>query len=75
MQFVVEWLPLSTFDSHSQLVISFGSTHSIDVAISGGGMQVTSFTSEGDYRSVKFESSEEFELFMRLEIQNYTSNS
>jgi len=69
MNFAVEWLPLSLFDSHSQFALSFDETNSMDVTISGGAMTVTSFTDDGDYRLVNFESSQEFELFAKHEMK------
>ena len=65
---MVEWALISTFDSHSQFAISLDGNNCIDVNISGGGMVMTSFTDDGDYRAVRFESSEEFELFVKLEM-------
>jgi hypothetical protein len=65
LHFVVDWLPLSTFDSHCQFAISFNDSTIIDVNLFGDIMTVTSFTDEGDYRCVNFASAEEFDLFLR----------
>ncbi len=65
----VEWLPLSSFDSHSQFALAFDDTNCIDVNISGGAMVVTSFTDDGDYRTVQFGSSQQFELFVKHEMR------
>ena len=69
MNFQVEWLPLSLFDSHSQFALSFNETMCYDVTISGGAMTVTSFTADGEYRSVNFESCDEFVLFAKNEMK------
>mmetsp|Transcript_3369 Transcript_3369/g.5093 ORF Transcript_3369/g.5093 Transcript_3369/m.5093 type:complete len:201 (-) Transcript_3369:115-717(-) len=70
----VEWLPLSCFDSYSQLALSIGHEHTIDVSISQGGMVVTSFSDDGEFQMVNFESSEEFEMFAMMEIERVAKN-
>jgi len=65
--FDVEWLPLSSFNSHSQLAISIGGTFCVDVSIDGYEMRVTSFGDDGDYRFVNFSSSKEFEVYLKME--------
>ncbi len=69
ISFAVEWLPLSVFDSNSQFVMSFDETTCMDASMSGGSMVVTSFTGDGDYREVSFESSYEFQMFVKHEMK------
>jgi len=64
----IDWLPLSIFDSRSQFVLSFQSFY-IDVSIERDEMTVTRFGENGEYRKVFFHSEDEFEFFLRLELQ------
>lgn len=65
---VVEWLPLSVFDKRSQFVLRYG-TFVIDVIMERDEMTITRFGDNGEYRKVKFHSEEEFEIFLKLELQ------
>jgi hypothetical protein len=64
----VEWLPLSVFDDHSQFVLSYN-TFVIDVSIERDEMTVTRFGENGEYRKVNFHADDEFEMFLKLELQ------
>jgi hypothetical protein len=65
---VVEWLPLSVFDKCSQFVLHYG-TFVIDVTMERDEMTITRFGDSGEYRKVRFHSEEEFETFLKLELQ------
>eukprot|EP00557_Chaetoceros_sp_GSL56_P003643 CAMPEP_0176492726 /NCGR_PEP_ID=MMETSP0200_2-20121128/9163_1 /TAXON_ID=947934 /ORGANISM="Chaetoceros sp., Strain GSL56" /LENGTH=776 /DNA_ID=CAMNT_0017890329 /DNA_START=72 /DNA_END=2398 /DNA_ORIENTATION=+ len=54
LHFIIEWLPLSLFDSTCQFAISVNDATVIDVNISGDTMTITTFTDRGDYRCVNF---------------------
>jgi hypothetical protein len=64
---VVEWLPLSTFDLHSQFSLCFLGA-SLDVSIERDEMTVTSI-GDGSYRQVRFHLDTEFEFFLKMEIR------
>ena len=63
----VEWLPLSTFDLHSQCTLCFLGD-CLDVSIERDEMTVTSI-GDGGYRQVSFYSDSEFEIFLKMEIR------
>ncbi len=52
-QLKVEWLPLSTFDSHSQFTLSF-SDECMDVGIDREEIKVTITGTNGGFRQVRF---------------------
>jgi hypothetical protein len=64
---VVEWLPLSTFDLHSQFSLCFLGA-SLDVSIERDEMTVTSI-GDGLFRQVIFHLDTEFEMFLKMEIR------
>jgi hypothetical protein len=64
---VVEWLPLSTFDLHSQFALCFLGA-SLDVSIERNEMTVTSI-GDGSFRQVRFHLDTEFEMFLKMEIR------
>ena len=66
---VVEWLTLSMFDAKSYFTASVGPAFTIDVCIDAGGMTVASFGESGQYKSVRYGTAEQFEMFMQLQIQ------
>ena len=67
----IEWVPISTFDLYAHAVISINEANTLDLNISGGELVVTKFTNEGDYRSVLFGSAEEFESYIRIELERF----
>lgn len=69
---VVEWLTLSMFDAKSYFTASIGPAFTIDVCVDAGGMAVTSFGDDGQYKSVRYGTAEQFEMFMQLQIQRLT---
>ena len=69
---VVEWLTLSMFDAKSYFTASLGPAFTLDVCIDAGGMTVTSFGDSGQYKSVRYGTAEQFEIFMQLQIQRLT---
>jgi len=46
--FVVEWLPLSLFDSHAHFSLCVGDLLTADVHVQGGTLVVKKFVSKGD---------------------------
>ena len=66
---VVEWLTLSMFDAKSYFTASVGPAFTVDVCIDAAGMTVTSFGEDGQYKSVRFGTAEQFEMFMHLQLQ------
>lgn len=71
----VEWLPLSIFDSYSKFSLSLWETFCIDVSIHGGEITVTGFGDHGEYRMVTFGSSDEFEMYVRLQMEKILSST
>jgi hypothetical protein len=69
----VEWLALSVFDNNSQFALSY-KTFVIDVSIERDEMTVTRYGDNGEYRKVTFHSDEEFEIFLKLELQKRLNN-
>jgi hypothetical protein len=63
----VEWLPLSTFDLHSQCTLCF-LDDCLDVSIERDEMTVTSIGDDG-YRQVSFHLDAEFEMYLKMEIR------
>lgn len=66
--FQVEWLPLSTFDAHSQFTLSFLDT-CLDVGIDRDEIKVTITGHDGGFRQVSFHLNTELELFLKMEIR------
>ena len=66
---VVEWLTLSMFDAKSYFTASVGPAFTVDVCIDAAGMAVTSFGEAGQYKSVRYGTAEQFEMFMHLQLQ------
>ena len=64
----VEWVPLSVFDKRSQFVLRYD-TFVIDVCIERDEMTICRFGDFGEYRKVKFHSEDEFEMFLKLELE------
>jgi hypothetical protein len=67
-QLKVEWLPLSTFDSHSQFTLSF-SDECMDVGIDREEIKVTITGTNGGFRQVRFHLDTELELFLKIWIR------
>lgn len=66
----IDWLALSIFDTRSRFVFSAGPRFVVDVCIDSAGITATSFGDGGaEYRSVRFGSASEFELFLRLKLK------
>jgi len=73
--FVVEWLPLSLFDSHAHFSLCVGDLLTADVHVQGGTLVVKKFVSKGDlaYQTASFDSHETFAQFLKLAIKRLTS--
>ena len=69
---VVEWLTLSMFDAKSYFTASVGPSFTLDVCIDAGGMTVTSFGDNGQYKSVRYGTAEQFEMYMQLQMKRLT---
>ena len=57
------------FDAKSYFTASVGPTFTVDVCIDAGGMTVKSFGESGQYKSVRYGTAEQFEMFMQLQLQ------
>jgi hypothetical protein len=64
----VEWLPLSTFDAHSQFTLSF-LDECMDVGIDRDEVKVTITGTDGGIRRVSFHLDSELELFLKMEMR------
>lgn len=73
-QLKVEWLPLSTFDSHSQFTLSFFD-ECMDVGIDHEEIKVTITGTNGGFRQVSFHLDTELELFLKMEIRRMCKRS
>lgn len=65
---VVEWLPLSIFDLHSKFVVCCRQLV-LDGILSRDDLTMTKITEDEDYRKVHFRTENEFELYLKLELQ------
>lgn len=82
LNFHVEYMKLPLFYAHSQIALSFLDSHCLDISVTGGSIQITSFTEAGSYRNVSFESDSAFKLFLKAEmkrcrrvLQNYQAST
>ena len=64
----MEWLPLSTFDAHSQFALSF-LDESVDIGIDRDEATVTITGNGGGFRQVSFHLDTELEIFLKMEIR------
>lgn len=64
----IVWLPLSTFDAHSQFTLSF-LDECLDVGIDRDEVKVTIADDSGGFRQVSFHLDAELELFLKMEIR------
>lgn len=79
---VVEWLPLSFFDSHAHFALSVGESYTADVHIVGGSVRVTSSSVTNDhddgeehtFQSVSFASDVAFEQYLNFIIRRAVLN-
>jgi hypothetical protein len=69
IKMTIEWLPLTVFDTCSQFVLGVQS-FVIDVKIERDALIVTRFGDKGEYRRATFGTEEEFESFLKLELQS-----
>lgn len=68
----MEWLPLSTFDAHSQFALSVVD-ETLDVGIDREEVNVTITGEGGDFRRVTFHSDAELEIFLKMETRRRLS--
>lgn len=64
----IVWLPLSTFDAHSQFTLSF-LDECLDVSMDRDQVNVTITSESGGFRQVSFHLDTELEVFLKMEMR------
>lgn len=67
-EILINWLPLSVFDSHAYFTLAIEDVLSIDCTITGGMLTVTSWNAGGQ-RTVHFSSDLELENYLKIALE------